>query len=281
MSEIRKGDVALVTGAASGIGLALSKELAARGLRVWMTDIDLGRVTAAAERLGPLATAAYLDVCDAGAFRACVGDVEREAGKLDFLFNNAGVLVSGETHEFVQGDFERIIDVNIRGVVNGTLAAYPNMVKRRCGHIVNTASLAGLAPAPLLAAYGMSKHAVVGLTRSLRFEAERYGVGVSAICPAGVDTPLLDEETAGSDVSGRSTWRPDVRQYLTMLAGRPCSPELVAKAALRGVAKNLPVIVVPARARLTMMVYRLVPGLVEAVGRQVMSLQLRNRKTAC
>lgn len=280
MSEFRKDKVALVTGAASGIGYALSKELAGRGLRVWMTDIDREKVTAAAERLGPLAAASYLDVRDASAFRACIEKVERDAGELDFLFNNAGVLVSGETHEFVQSDFDRIIDVNIRGVVNGTLAAYPRMVQRRRGHIVNTASLAGLAPAPLLAAYGMSKHAVVGLTRSLRFEAERYGVGVSAICPAGVDTPLLDEEVRGSDGSGRSTWRPDVRQYLTMLAGRPCSPEQVAREAIRGVEKNLPVIVVPARARLTMMVYRFAPGLVEAIGRQVMSLQLRSRETA-
>ena len=270
MSEFRKGATALVTGAASGIGLALSRELVRRGLRVWMADIECDKVRHAADSIG--AQALTLDVRDASAFRECVGSVVRDAGRLDFLFNNAGILISGEASDFDTDRFDRIIDVNIRGVVNGTMAAYPVMIGQGDGHIINTASLGGLMPAPLLAAYGMSKHAVVGLTTSLRFEAERHGVRVSAICPAGVDTPMLDE--SGAD-SLRLDSRPDVRRYLSRLAGKPCSPEQVAREAIRGVERDLALIVVPARARLTMSVYRCFPGLVEFIGKRVMAAEVR------
>ena len=270
MSELRKGATALVTGAASGIGLALSRELARRGLQVWMADIEYEKVRLAADPIG--ARSLSLDVRDAAAFRECVGIVVREAGCLDFLFNNAGILISGEASDFDTDRFDRIIDVNIRGVVNGTMAAYPVMIDQGFGHIVNTASLGGLMPAPLLAAYGMSKHAVVGLTTSLRFEAERHGVRVSAICPAGVDTPMLDE--SGAD-GLRLPARPDVRRYLSRLAGTPCAPEQVAREAIRGIERNQVLIVMPARARLTMFVYRFFPGLVEVIGKRFMAAEVR------
>ena len=264
-----RGKSAIVTGAASGIGLALSKGLVEKGVKVWMSDIDPAGLEKAASDFGSSVRPVLLDVRDPGGFRELVDRVVREAGSLDFLFNNAGILISGDAKDFDTVRFDRIIDVNIRGVVNGTMAAYPVMIRQGGGHIVNTASLGGLMPSPLLAAYGMSKHAVVGLTSSLRFEGERYGVRFTAICPAGVDTPMLDESTESGNLPVSS--RPDVRRLLTRLAGKPCSPDMVSSEALKGVEKNRGLIVVPYRARLTVQVYRFAPWLVHAIGRMVLA----------
>jgi short-subunit dehydrogenase len=269
MDTYWKGKSAIVTGAASGIGFALAAGLTERGSRVWMADIDGARVQKAAASLGSGVHPVTLDVCDAVAFRKVVEGVARDAGAVDFLFNNAGMLFSGEVLDSDEAQCDRIIDVNIRGMVNGTLAAYPLMVGRGRGHIVNMASLAGLAPAPLLSMYSMTKHAVVGFSSSLRYEAERHGVRISTICPAGVDTPLLDEGPLSGAESER--WRPDVRNYLTLAAGRLCTPQQVAREALRGVERNRELIIIPARARLTALAYRFAPGLVAAFGRQVVA----------
>src|SRR5512139_3347625 len=166
----------LVTGAASGIGLALSKAAAKRGATVWMTDVDAAGVGRAAKAVGENARSAMLDVRDADAVRAMVERVVGEHGRIDHLFNNAGIGLGGEAHELTTAHYDRIIDINIRGVVHGITAAYPIMIKQRGGHIVNTASMAGLVPAPLLVPYVMTKHAVVGLSLGLRAEAAGYGV---------------------------------------------------------------------------------------------------------
>jgi len=269
MNSSWKDKNAIITGAASGIGRALAAGLVARGVRVWVADIDTEGVRKAAQSLGSGVTPVALDVRDAVAFRDLAEGVAQEAGGLDFIFNNAGILHSGEVHDFDARQFDAIIDVNIRGVVNGTLATYPLMVRQRRGHIVNTASLAGLVPSPLLSSYSMTKHAVIGLTKSLRYEAERYGVRVSAICPAGVETPMLDVEHDSGGGDGK--WHPDIRNYLTLAAGSLCTPEKVAREALRGVERNKALIIVPARARLTVLLYRIMPGLVAAFGRQVIA----------
>jgi NAD(P)-dependent dehydrogenase (short-subunit alcohol dehydrogenase family) len=276
MTGYWEGKSAVVTGAASGIGLAIARALIARGAEVWVADIDTAGIIQAAGVLGSNAHPVELDVRDAPAVRDVIESVAREFGRIDFLFNNAGIILAGEFHDFDTEHLDRIIDVNIRGVVNGTLAAYPLMIRQRGGHIVNTASLAGLAPSPLLSSYAMTKHAVVGLTSSLRFEGARYGVRFSAICPAAVDTPLLDAATP-PDLN-EVPWRPNVRRYLERLAGPPCPADKLVHAALRGVERNQALILVPARARLTALVYRIVPGLVHAIGRQVVAAELKERQ---
>ena len=275
MAGYWEGKTAVVTGAASGIGFALSGELIRRGASVWLTDIDTAALERSAAVLGPNARRHDLDVRDSAAVRDLVEFVAKESGGLDFMFNNAGIIMPGEVHDLDTDHFDRIIDVNIRGVVNGTLAAYPVMVRQRRGHIVNTASLAGLAPAPLLSSYAMTKHAVVGLTSSLRFEAARYGVRVSAICPSAVNTPMLDAGTP-QDLQ-KVPWRPNVRRYLRRLNGPPADPRSVAASALAGVEKNQALIIVPARAGMIAMVYRLAPGLVHSLGRLVVAAELNGR----
>jgi len=265
---------AIVTGAASGIGLALSKALVSRGAHVWLTDIDLAGAKAAAETLGPRAHAAGLDVRDAPAFARMVEQVASERGRIDFLFNNAGIGLAGEMHRFTADHFNRIVDVNIRGVMNGVAAAYPLMVRRRQGTIVNTASLGGLLPMPLLTPYAMTKHAIVGLSTSLRFEAEGYGVKVCVLCPGAVDTPML--ETGGPDDLPKS-WRPDIRRYLTRMGGPPLDAGAFAEYALDKVEENRAVIVVPASLRTAVLLYHVAPALVAMRVRGAVKAELADR----
>ncbi|MBX3045427.1 MAG: SDR family oxidoreductase [Anaerolineales bacterium] len=252
---------AFITGAGSGIGRALAQAIAARGGYVYLADVDGAAAQAAAAAIGARATAVQLDVRDADAFRARVHEAAQQRGTLDYIFNNAGIGIAGEAYEIPAEAWQRIIDINVGGTLNGIAAAYPLMVEQRSGHIINTASLAGLGPAPLLAPYSMTKHAIVGLSHSLRIEAAAYGVRVSVLCPASVETPMLDAPPP-ADIKDMP-WTPDVRRFLTKLAGPPYPADKFAAEALRGVEKNAATIVAPARARMVWYLGRLAPGLVE------------------
>jgi NADP-dependent 3-hydroxy acid dehydrogenase YdfG len=107
----------------------------------------------------------------------------QQYGRIDYLFNNAGIGIGGEVDSFTLHDWSDIIDVNLRGVVHGIQAVYPIMIRQRCGHIVNTASMAALITTVGQAGYTATKHAVVGLSKALRVEAEHHGVQVSVLCP--------------------------------------------------------------------------------------------------
>ena len=226
--------VSIITGAGSGIGRALALAQAARGVTVVAADLDEAAARGTAEACGGGAWPSRLDVRSAADVDALVREVAMRHGRIDYLFNNAGIGVGGEAFEIDRAHWDRIIDVNLRGVVNGILAAYPVMVRQGGGHIVNTASLAGLGPAPLLAPYAMTKHAVVGLSSSLRIEAKRYGVRVSVLCPAAIETPLLDSMNP-ADLKA-VPWAPDIRRFLTNLAGPPYPADAFAEEALAAIA---------------------------------------------
>ena len=258
-----RGRVAIVTGGASGIGAALVRALAARGAVVVIADVDeVGAKAVAAStslaQAGPgLVRTAVLEVRDAGAVADLVHQTAAEHGRLDLIFNNAGIAVGGRVEELSLDHWDRVIDVNLRGVVHGVHAAYPLMLSQGDGHIVNTASLAGLVPGPMLAPYAAAKHAVVGLSLALRAEAAGRGVRVSVVCPGFVDTPLLSnvnpdlpQTEAGSDAVA-----------LARLTGRLYNADSLAIDVLRGVARNQAVIVAPARARLAWRMTRYAPRL--------------------
>src|SRR4051812_28103555 len=143
--------VAIVTGGGSGIGEALCRALAARGDTVIVADID----GASAERVASdiRGVASKVDVRDATAVQALVDDTVATHGRLDLIFNNAGIGVGGDILDLTIAHWDRIIDINLRGVVHGVAAAYPVMARQRSGHIVNTASVAGLTPPPYLTPY--------------------------------------------------------------------------------------------------------------------------------
>ncbi len=272
--SIWDGANALVTGAGSGIGLALSESMVARGANVWLTDINEADVEAAAQRLGPTAHAAVLDVRDAVAVRESVERIAKDQARLDLLFNNAGIGGGGEAHTLSVEHYDRIIDINVRGVTNGVAAAYPLMVEQRRGHIINTASAAGLLPAPLLTPYTMTKHAIVGLSKALRFEAANFGVNVSALCPTAVETPILDGK--GPDDLPK-VWVPNLRSYLERIGGPPMPVSEFATYALGEIERNRDVIVAPASARAAALLYRWVPWLVESRINRALTAELQNR----
>jgi NAD(P)-dependent dehydrogenase (short-subunit alcohol dehydrogenase family) len=254
------GAVAVITGGASGIGRALGEELARRGAEVILADLqaELAEEVAAGIRAaGGKATAAGVDVTDFPAVHALIGQSADRTGRLDYLFNNAGIVVGGEARHFEIGDWNRVIDVNLRGVVNGVQAAYPLLCRQGFGHIVNTASIAGLIPLPGLLSYSASKHAVVGLSTSLRAEAAMLGVRVSVLCPGPVETAIVGGGKFGKVINPL----PAEVQRRLWEKGRPIPAEVFARRALAAVARNRAIIVIPSWWKVFWWLYRLSPTL--------------------
>ncbi len=248
------GKQAIVTGAGSGIGAALCRALAAAGAQVVCTDID---GDAAARTAAPLGTSsARLDVTDAAAVQGCVDEVVDRTGRLDLMFNNAGIAWGGDTELLTLDQWNAIIDINVRGVVHGVAAAYPQMVKQGHGHLVNTASMAGLAAAGQITSYVMSKHAVVGLSLALRSEAAGRGVGVLAVCPGAVETPILDKGAVGGFVG---------RDYFVKGQGlkKPYDADRLARETLRAVTRNKALLVKPRLSHAQWLMVRAAPGLMQ------------------
>ncbi|MEM1177346.1 MAG: SDR family oxidoreductase [Acidobacteriota bacterium] len=248
-----RDSVALITGAASGIGAALAHAAAQRGAAVIVADLDADRAEAVVSEIrsrGQSAEVRALDVTDRLAFRTVVDDIVASYGRLDFLFNNAGIGVTGEARDLTPDAWDRVIDVNLKGVIHGIQAAYPHMIRQGSGHIANTACVAGLVPFPMTAAYCASKHAVVGLSTSLRAEASSLGVGVSVICPGLVATDMFDHIEYYS-VDKATLIQPVERAMV--------SPERCAQQVMRGVERNRGVITVNAHASFVWWLYRFAP----------------------
>jgi len=249
--------VAIVTGGASGIGRALCEELGQRGAAmVIVADINaegLGQVASAITTLGGQVRAAYLDVSRAEDVKKLIDDTASEHGRLDFMFNNAGIALGGEVRDMDLEHWRRILDVNLWGVIHGTKAAYQVMVKQGFGHIVNTASLGGLIPEPMATAYATTKHAVVGLSTSLRAEAAELGVKVSVVCPGFVQTRALDTATY---VGVKREDAIAEMSSMKMMDAADC-----ARFILRGVKRNKAIITDMAITRLLWWLYRLNPAI--------------------
>jgi short-subunit dehydrogenase len=187
-----------------------------------------------------------------------VKETVKRTGRLDYIFNNAGIVIGGSVSLYSIEDWNRIIDVNLRGVINGVQAAYKIMVAQGFGHIVNTASMAGLAHGPGNAAYTATKHAVVSLSESLRIEATQTGVRVSVICPGAVRTPILE----GGGKYGKMLIEIPPEQMRRMLERlRPMSPNIFADKVLNLIAKNKAIIIVPSWWKLFWWINRLSPSL--------------------
>jgi NAD(P)-dependent dehydrogenase (short-subunit alcohol dehydrogenase family) len=177
-----------------------------------------------------------LDVADAAQFERAIAGVEERHGRIDYLFNNAGIGGAvAEAHTLTLEDWRRLLSINLHGVVHGVVATYPRMVRQGFGHIVNTASVAGLVPQPMMVMYGASKHAVVGLSLNLRIEAGQHGVKVSAVCPGMIQTAIF-ERGAEYRVLSYDEIKPILPPAM--------SPEDCARAILRGVARNRPIIII-------------------------------------
>ncbi len=248
--------IAIITGGASGIGRAIGEELARHGGIVTLADINGSPAADAAKAIqvsGGKAQAAALYVTDAVAVQKLVHETVTEHGRVEYMFNNAGITMFGEVRDITLDDWDRILDVNLRGVIHGVMAAYPIMVRQGSGHIVNTGSLYGLTPSPGGIPYATSKYGVVGLSTSLRAEAAALGVKVSVVCPGFIDTPIKDSAKY-INISKEEA----LSQFPLKLA----SVEKCAQTVLHGVARNKDVIIVTPFAWASWLLYRLSPGFV-------------------
>lgn len=253
MEKSLASKVAIITGSARGIGKALAEELAERGCYLVLADINGELLEETASELraaGAKVEAKTVDVRDAGQVEGLVQGAFRELGRIDYLFNNAGINVFAELLDTSLEDWNRLIDVNLRGVVHGVHAAYPLMCKQGFGHIINTASVAGVAPTPAEGAYAATKHAVVGLSTALRIEAAAFGVKVSVVCPGAVDTPIL--------YSSKHV-KFDADAVVALFPEKPMPPRRAAKLILRGIERGRFFIVFSKTANLFWRAYRLAP----------------------
>lgn len=198
-----EGKVVLITGAASGFGRRAAERFAAEGAMLVLGDIreeGLGETVKLVEAAGGRAVARRTDVAKADAVDALVAAGTDAFGRLDVALNNAGVAHGTIKLQATDEQLMRLMfDVNVMGVFFGMKAQIPVMERQGGGVILNTASVAGLVGAPLLAAYAAAKHAVVGLTRTVAAETARKGIRVNAICPAFAETPMLTESLLGAD----------------------------------------------------------------------------------
>lgn len=184
----------LITGGARGIGAATAALFAAHGARVWIGDVDADACTATAAQLG--ICGAHLDVTDTGSWRALVERIEAD-GPLEILINNAGVMPLGPFEAETGQIRDLILDVNVRGVLNGMQAVIEPMAARGHGHIINVASMAAMIPIPGMLSYNASKFAALGASLAARREYAGTGVAVSAILPSAVRTELASGAPLG------------------------------------------------------------------------------------
>jgi NAD(P)-dependent dehydrogenase (short-subunit alcohol dehydrogenase family) len=240
------GKVAVVTGGGSGIGAALARAFAAEGMDVVAADIELEaaeRVAAEVRAAGRRALAVRTDVSRPESVEALAERTWAELGACHVLCNNAGVLVMGPLETRTPKDWEWVLGVNLWGVIHGVLAFVPRMLAQPGEkQIVNTGSIAGLVPGPGVGVYGTAKAAVIGLSEHLRHDLAPSGIGVSVLCPGGVQTKILSSERNRPAELGRSkVSREDVLRIVGGGEIHPDemqAPERIAAAVVEGVRAN-------------------------------------------
>ena len=256
-----KEKVVIVTGGGSGIGQALCQELGQGGSIVvvaGITDDHVKRVASAITQNGGRARPMHVDVSSEEDVRRLIDETVSEHGRLDYLFNNAGIAIGGDARDLTLDQWRRVLEVNLYGELYGTVIAYPIMVRQGFGHIVNVASATGLLPQPINAPYCTSKYGIIGLSLSLRIEGADLGVKVSVVCPGRVQTNMYQAATiANLPPERRSTYEQQ------MTAPKRMDVSKAARTILSGVSHNKAIIIFPANVRLAWRLYRLSPRLLD------------------
>lgn len=238
--NVYRDKVAIVTGGGSGIGRALCAKLGLLGAIVVASDINAQSAEKTAAHIrsgGGRAEAEQLDVTDYQIFKRHIERVCDKNGRIDYLFNNAGIAISGDLRDLETEHWKKVLDVNLNGVFYGSLTAYKLMVHQGFGHIVNLSSIEGFCPWGGNAPYVASKYAVLGFTQTLWVEGGYFGVQASAVCPGIIKTPIFYTSElikADREKALAAQWK-SIEKY-------SISPEACAEIILKGVAKNKPII---------------------------------------
>ena len=239
MQEL-SGRVAVITGGASGIGLATARRLAREGMRLVLADIEKNPLEAAVKEiqgLGAEALGVQTDVGDLTQVQALADQTFAHFGAAHLVFNNAGVAIFGPIQDMKHEDWEWVLRVDLWGVIHGVEAFVPRMIKQgQGGHIVNTASFAGLVPNEGLGVYCVAKYGVVALSECLARDLRPHGIGVSVLCPMILETNIeKSERNRPTELGGPAASRPRTSAEQQNLRGRTLSPDLAAEKVLRAV----------------------------------------------
>jgi NAD(P)-dependent dehydrogenase (short-subunit alcohol dehydrogenase family) len=238
-----KGRVAAITGAGSGIGQALAIELAKEGCHLALSDIVEERLAETEELVSSYdvqVTTSVVDVADREAVFEWAEQTQLAHGRVNLIFNNAGVAVGATVEGITFEDFEWLMNINFWGVVNGTKAFLPLLKKTGDGHVVNISSLFGIVGIPMQSAYNASKFAVRGFTESLRTELDIQDYGVSATCvhPGGISTRIADDGRISGDRKHQLASDPEAYQEEFSKKALTMPPEKAARIILSAVKKD-------------------------------------------
>lgn len=249
----------LVTGAASGIGCALAKHLCEADAKVYAGDINQAGLNTLVEKAQGqhTITAVTLDVSLESDFSAAIERILADHGQLDMIVNNAGIVLGGDFNDTSMEQLRKITDINFWGVINGTKLAYAQMRKQGSGQIVNVASSAGVMPVPNSTMYAALKHAVVGLSHSLREEAALHGIKVNVILPGMVQSNIWDDAINVKDYN--------YKKNMENTGLKPISAAQAAQAIIDGVSNNQRSVAFPFINRLVLNLYRLMPNIISKV----------------
>ena len=253
------GKVAVITGAGSGIGRALAHRLASEGCHLALADNHPENLQSVATELrerGHQVSSHILDVADRSAVFAFADEVLSQHGRVELVINNAGVSVSHTVAELSFDDFEWLMNINFWGVVHGTKAFLPYLLKANQGHIVNISSLFGIIALPTQAAYNASKFAVRGFTEALRQELDSSNVGVSCVHPGGIRTNIA---RAARFYQGMNGNRDATRAAADFGRLARTTPERAASLIVEGIKARRPRILIGGDARLLDILQRLLP----------------------
>lgn len=265
-----KGQKVLVTGAGSGIGRETAIAFAAQGAHVIAVDIGeagLAGTVLTIQHAGGICETHVADVSSESAMRALADKVNAAHGALDILVNNAGIGASGRFLDTSVETWDRVMAINVRGVMLGCRLFLPAMVARGKGHVVNTASMAGYFASPDLPVYAASKYAVLGFSESLRIDMAGHGIGVSAICPGIINTNIVATTVAEGE---SAKWQSSAVDFYKK---RNYGPEKVASAILGAVRSNAAVVPVSPEAWFGWYLKRLLPGVARAMAGRPLPFQ--------
>jgi len=262
-----RGKTALVTGAASGIGKATALAVAKRGADLVVCDVDetgLAATAAAIEALGRNVFFRRVDVASRAQMQEFAAAVHERVPAVDLLINNAGVGLGASFRDTTLEDWDWIVSINLMGVVHGCHFFLPPMIARgQGGHVVNVSSAAGYVASEPLCAYATTKFAVLGLSEALAQELKRYGIGVTAVCPGIINTPI----TRTSRLRGPAA-TPEARaQMVAFYERRNYPPERVAENILKAVQRNRTIAPISPEAWVFYYLKRFSPGLIRAFNR--------------